>query len=610
MQDKAKKYYKMYKDALVFHQSKFDEYQEAVAYYELEEKKIKSNANKPWIYQINTPFATDAINMRVASLQANDYTGALEPMSPEDIKPVEILDRLYHEKWKEMNMDSIIDDSILQSAIVGEAYAHIIFDSEVTKGGTGRKNKGELSCYFIDTASVHVDPKALSLKNADYVAISERITKQDLEREYEDFKTENLQGDSDPTAKGEIYTGDYTSEQDKDVYTKVTIYEKTKKGIEKTVIVEQVILEETTVLEVDYIPIAQMLWQKRLKSPYGTSLMAMLLPLQKVLNEIESANANANMQYSSPSFVISEDSGINPEEFAASAGAPAVVYTINSGVSVRDAVAPLLPDRGIDAGLVTTKQELERSIYKLAGITDQFLGSLGTAGNTSSGAEMTIQRAKTIEQRILTNIEEYVEDLTRIIVSYLSKAYAGEIVYAGGEKRADGKWQFDQVSVPENSAELDYNFSIELNIRTHYSKEAQKQQLLELWQMERQYATDDIRALNTLDVLKTLNIPQRNEIVDRFQEATTQDIEQKSMLVSEIVLMASELGLEAEAANAAVGDIIRGGVETPNLDMFLQQAEQMRAQIEQQDQTMQSAAIGAELDGMQEEMMPEVPMGG
>ena len=52
-----------------------------------------------------------------------------------------------------------------------------------------------------------------------------------------------------------------------------------------------------------------------------------------------------------------------------------------------------------------TKQELERSIYKLAGVSDQFLGSMGTVGNTSTGADLAMQRAKTIEN-VIVNIEE------------------------------------------------------------------------------------------------------------------------------------------------------------------------------------------------------------
>ena len=118
---KDERYYAMFDKALNFHSPKFDKDKELVAYYELDQEGLELMKTKPWVYSINTPFATDAVNIRVASLQANDYTGEVEPLSPDDIKMVESVNRAQKEMWKEMNMDSMIDDAILQAAVVGES---------------------------------------------------------------------------------------------------------------------------------------------------------------------------------------------------------------------------------------------------------------------------------------------------------------------------------------------------------------------------------------------------------------------------------------------------------------------------------------------------------
>ena len=599
---KAEKYYKMFDDALTFHAPKFDKDRELVAYYELDQEKLEIGKRKPWIHKINTPFATDAINIRVASLQANDYTGELEPLSPDDINLVEKLNRVYQEMWKEMNMDSMIDDSILQSGVVGEAYVHILYDSKESVGGKNRKRKGKLRPYFIDTSSVHIDPEALSLAKATYVCVSERITKKELKLDYPDFNLANLESSETPESRGEIYGGEQRREPVNPVYTKVTIYEKTKKGLEKTVLVDQKILVNTELMQIEEFPIAQMIWQKKLKSPYGTSLMEMLLPLQKVYNEIESANANANMQYSNPSFVVAEDAGINPAEFAASAGAPGVVYEISNAIQdINKAVAPLIPQRGIDQGLVVTKQELERSIYKIAGITEQFLGAMGTAGNTSGGTDMSIQRSKTIEERILANIEEFVESLTKIIIEYIIHGFAGEKIYTRGQKKVDGKYDFETVELPETMEGLEYTFSIELNVRTNYSKEQQKSIMLDIWQMEAQYSQpNDIKAISTLDLLKVLNIPQRDEIVDRYEQAVTMDSEQKAELITELLSTAQELGVDPELTNAAIAEIIRGDVQTPALDEFMLQAQELMSSAEAQEQTVNNIESNQQVAAMEE----------
>jgi hypothetical protein len=605
-EDESGYYYKLFQEALDLHKEYFDSYIELAAYYELQQDKLNTSSVKPWVYQINTPYATDAVNLRVASLQSSDYTGELEPLSPDDIDNVMKINGVYKEFWKEMNMDKTINDAILNAAVLREAYAHIIFDDEDIHGGTNRKNKGRLKAYFIDPASVHIDPKSFSLKESDYICVSERITKKKAEHQYKDFDFDKLKQGNSPEEMGEIFVGnDYTTNQEGKVLNKITIYEKDGKDIYKVVLLERVIVEEKKKLDIKVYPIAQLRWQKRLKTPYGTSLMEMLLPLQKVVNEIESANANANMQYSSPSYVLSEDSGIDPEELALNAGAPAAVYVTASGYDIDKVIKPLIPNRGIDQGLVLTKQELERSIYNLAGITEEFKGTLGTAGNTSGGANLVAERSKVIENRIITNIEEFVEDLTRIIVEYASQAYAGDKVYSRGEKQTNGQFNFKSFDMPEEAPDVEYNFNIELNIKSQYSKEQQKIAIKELFEIERQYDTGDVKVLNVMDIIKSLNIPQGDELTDRYANLMKMDAQQRAQIVTEMVTTAQEFGVDAQLLSEALSEILLNKRETPMVDMFLQTVEKLQMQQQQAQQSVQNAIMGNELDAQMEMQNPE-----
>jgi hypothetical protein len=606
-ENKAGYYYTLFTEALELHKDKFDEYVELVAYYELQQDKLRSTSRKPWVYQINTPYATDAVNLRVASLQASDYRGELEPLSPDDVDSVIKLNAAYQEQWNAMNMNNHINDAILLGAIVGEANVHIIFDSESVYGGTNRKNQGKFQAYFLDPSSVHIDPKALNLRDADYICVTERVTKNKIKRIKPSFDFDLAKLGDSPEDRGEIYAGnDYTTNQEDRVYNMITIYEKTKNGIEKTVLLDRTILEETVVIPIKVFPIAQFKWQKRVKSPYGTSLLQMLLPLQKVLNEIESANANANMQYSSPSYVLSEDAGIDPEDLAINAGAPAAVYVVASGVKLSEAVQPLIPNRGIDQGLVTTKQELERSIYKLAGVNDAFEGKLGTVGNTSGGADLAIQRAKVIEQRVLSSIEEFVEDITRIIVEYITQAFAGETMYGRGDKKSDGSFDFKAFEVPEDAPDIEYSFYIELDVKTQYSKEQQKQLIRELFEVERQYDTGDVKVLNILDILRASNFPQRDELIERYKDLVKMDSEAKAQLISEVILTAEQFGIDPQLTNAAIAELIRGDKETPIMQQFLQTVTQTQMQQEQAQQQVVNALTNQTIE---KEQLAQEPTG-
>lgn len=587
MMDK-KYHYNLYREALNFARPNFEKYAELAAFYELEQENLpKYNSNKPWLYALNMPYATDAIDLRVASLQANDYIGEIEPLSPNDVDRVDKLNQAYQVMWREMNLDNFINDIIPISAVLGSAYTHIIFDDEKQVGGSGRKRAGRLIPYTIDTASVLIDPKALSLGEADYVCVTERITKNKIEKLYPNFNFKDAMEDQSAEDRGEVYVGnEFIEPKGDELFTRITVYEKDTNEdglctVHKTVLINDATVEETKDMGIRCFPIAQLRWKKKLKSPYGVGMMEMLLPIQKVVNEIESANANANMQYSAPSFVLSEDAGIDPEDLAMSSGAPGTVYVVNSGVDPNKVITSLMPNRGIDQGLVLTRQELERTIYKLASVNEQFMGATGTAGNTAQGANESIARAKIIENLFLANLEEYTEQLTRIIVEFLVVGFAGETIYTRGEKQSDNTFSFSQFDIPEDAQDLEYTYYIQLSVKTKYSKELQKSQLLELYTIERQYETNEVKGINFLDILKALDVPQTQEIVDRYKKSIQMDAEQKAQLVSEILTVAQTLGIDAQMANSAIAEVITGALETPNLDQFMQLAQQQAMQTSQ-----------------------------
>ena len=66
----------LYREALNYIRPQFDKYRELSAFYQLEQDSLpKYSDTKPWLYNLNLPFATDAVDLRIASLQANDYLG-------------------------------------------------------------------------------------------------------------------------------------------------------------------------------------------------------------------------------------------------------------------------------------------------------------------------------------------------------------------------------------------------------------------------------------------------------------------------------------------------------------------------------------------------------
>ena len=127
--DKAKPYTEMYKKAYDFNTERFGSYAELMAFYQGNQHLLKKyKTERPWVVNMNTPYATVAIENRIASILVNDYEGDLIPLSPEDVDVIEPIDKVYKREWERMNMDVIIRHSVQKCAVVREAYCHIYVD--------------------------------------------------------------------------------------------------------------------------------------------------------------------------------------------------------------------------------------------------------------------------------------------------------------------------------------------------------------------------------------------------------------------------------------------------------------------------------------------------
>lgn len=592
----------LFRAARDYHPTRFEDYEELMAFYEGDQDELTMFKNdKPWVVSMNTPHSSLAIDTRVASLQASDYMGKITPLSPEDVDDIDKLDKLYKNEWEIMQMDDKIADAIHRAAIVREAYIHVVYNPDNLKGGTNRLQKGRLEAYFLDPGSVLIDPRALDMKDADYIVVTERLTPQQAKQMYgitrEDDAPNNV---FSPYERGEVYLGnDYDTEQG-DVLTKMTFYEKEDGKIVKTCMVDGEIVTEKTELEVPVYPIAQLRWEKRAESPYGISLMDRLLPEQKAINSIESAVVNSALAFVAPQFVVRKDSGLDPKLVAKYNGAPGVVYVSNGDPT--NAIVPLVAPK-IDPQIIEIKREYEATIDKISSRTNEFLGQLGTVGNTAGGTQQAIGRATIIEQRFLRNMEVFVQDLTEIIIHYITKAYKGKTIYTRGEEMANGSFEFGELEVTKDLEDLDYAFTIDLEVKTQFSRERERGLMLELFQFERQYDAP-VKTITVKDILKAYDVSNREELVQRYDELITRDEETKADLIQQFTQIASEAQVQPDAIAQGIREIL-AGKETPTVDQIISQVEQQREQMQMMEQQMQQDEMQSALrqTELQDEMM-------
>jgi hypothetical protein len=589
--EKAKEYTKMFNKARNFNSERFDAYAELMAFYQGNQHLLKKyKSNRPWIVNMNTPYATIAIENRIASLLVDDYEGDLIPLSPEDIDIIEPINSVYKREWERMNMDVIIRHSVQKCAVVREAYCHIYVDDTKVHGGTKSKRVGALCADVIEPSCVLIDPNARDLKDAKYMIITGRINKKDAIKQYKVLEALSMSGtDYAPNERGEIYyDNDYSTEQE-DVFTVWNFYIKEDGKIKKVKLINNIIVKES-VINISRFPIAQIRWAKAAQSCYGISLMDQLLSLQKAICAIESAITNTAVAYAAPSMMVAKGSGVDPQMVAKANGAPGVVYSVNGNLD--NAIKPVIPPK-IQDEILAIKQDFEAKIKEISGNTNQFLGNIGTAANTAGGAEISVDRAKIIEVNSINNIEEYVEDIANILVEFIIKLYPNaELNYNAG-KNGYGQYVFDKIKMPKKSEmkNLEYNFHVELNKKSQYNKDKQKQELMDLFQFERQYDAP-IKTVTVSDIIKNSSLENKDEIIARFNSLNSQSASEKTEVIKNIIYSSQDLGINNDLVTQAITEIIAGGTDTPATDELMSLLEQgFESQLQQAQEQANMGAI-------------------
>ena len=597
--NKSKKFIRMYDKAYHFNQERFEAYAELMAFYQGNQHLLKKyKSERPWVVNMNTPYATASIENRVASLLVSDYEGDLLPLSPEDVDIVETLDSVYKREWERMKVDNVVRSCVEMAAVVREAYCHISVDDKKIHGGRYSKQVGALKADIIEPSRVLIDPTARNLKDANYVIILGRISKKEAMHTYPKIKALSLQSDNyTPQQRGEIYyDNDYTTEQE-DVFTVWNVYVKDNGKIKKTKLINSIIVFEKE-LDISHFPIAQLRWKKAAQSCYGISLMDQLLSLQKAVCAIESAITNTAIAYAAPSMMVRKGCGVDPKVVAKANGAPGVVYAVDG--NLENALRPVVPPK-IQDEILSIKQDFESKIKEISGNTNQFLGNIGTAANTAGGAQVAVERAKIIETNTINNIEEFIEDLVNIIIEFMIKIYPNaELTYNAG-KNGSGQYVFDKIKMPNKKElkDLEYTFYVELDKKSQYSKDQQKQDVLDLFQFERQYDTG-VKTITVADIIKNSNIENKDEIIERYNSLTRQDAETKATTIEKIVTVGAELGVDTNLITQSLTEIIGNADETPATDEVMKLFEQgFQSQVQQAEQASNAQNINASPEAIQ-----------
>jgi hypothetical protein len=544
------------------------EYINNMAHYEgLQWNLAQNKDNSPFMLKSDINHLKNAVDLRLGSLFSESYYGELQPLSPNDVDDIATLNLLYRNEWSRLNADDRVEAAVKNGALQDNGYTEISFDSGAIFGGTGTRREGSIVLKDLCTTDVYLDPKANSIDDCEYLVVKSKKTKYWLKRNKPEWLkilqdkniTPGVVANSDD---GNIYTGRYFSKSSNNLYDIDTIYRKYTEEIEINEEDDEgnpVLNEETgepltekvavTRVKVHYLindqlvetnedypfdefPIIAYQWQPEPQSPYGIPLLRGLTVPQKVANLIESAANNIAMHYATPTWLVSEESGLDINKVAKLSNALGMVWKVSGNVG--DAIAQM-PYPKVDEQMINIKNSFVDNIQQHAGITATYIGSIGTAGSTAEGTSAAINRAMVIDNAPIKQIEIYVEKLSRMIIKFMTRYYRNQKIYIRNTKKLEnGNYTFKDFLMKESFQDINYDFTVKLASRSKSDKNRQYNIMKDLYTTQNQYK-ESKKVINITDLVKAAQLDNYDEMFKRFSDMSDEAFNEKADLIVQIM---------------------------------------------------------------------------
>lgn len=609
---------KQVREAIEFRQAQRDnEYIINMAHYEgLHWNLAENKSNSPFLLRSDINHLANAVDLRLGSLCSDKYWGELKPLSPNDVNHINDLNILYRNEWNRLSADDIVEEVVKYGAICDNGYAFITYDPDKIIGGSLTRREGAIKIKTLETSNVYLDPTAENIDECEYIVVkSERSNRwikknkpQWLPRLEElNIKPGNVSADNN----GDIFVGrDYTKGQSNQ-YQVTTIYVKdpievdveiqdkdNKKIIDKTTItkIKEYIMINDNLIEInedypfDEFPVIPFQWKPEPQSPYGIPLLRGLTVPQKVANLIESAANNIAMHYTVPTWLISEDSGINIDKFAKLSSALGMVWKVSGDVS--KAIKQLDPPQ-INSQLIQIKDSFVMNIKEHAGISDTYIGNIGTAGSTAEGTNTAVNRATIIDNAPTKQIEKFVEKLSRMIVKFMTRYYKNETVYIRDTNKDKNQYEFKSIVVDEDFQNINYEFYVDLASRSKTDKNRQYNLMKDLYTIQNQYK-EDKKILSIPDLVKAANLDNYDEMYKRFSDMSEEAFAEKAQIITQIMEIGGTITpngtplITAEEMQEGIMDVLDDNGDLSTVDEMFKMYEQYQSQLAELQANMEA----------------------
>ena len=148
---------------------------------------------------------------------------------------------------------------------------------------------------------------------------------------------------------------------------------------------------------------------------------------------------------------------------------------------------------------------------------------------------MAVNRATVIDNSPTTQVEKYVEKLSRMIIKYMTRYYKNQKIYIRDVvKNTEGDYAFQDFLMKDGFETLNYDFDVKLASRSKADKNRQYNLMKDLYQLQNQYK-DPKKVINVPDLVKAAQLENYDDMFKRFSNMTEEAYMEKADLIVQIM---------------------------------------------------------------------------
>jgi hypothetical protein len=489
------------------------------------------------------------------SIYSGAFIGTITPVRVEDADTVQKLNAFVEYNWNKWGMKN--------------KFLHIGENGELYNLGAVRVDweNDELSLRALSPQELYFDPSVDNYKDGEAIFIERSINIDTLlanpvfEKGVRSFLFKNKNFFQDKSISGRIGGHENQLSQDNKSVSLIECFIKNKNGgLDQIFIInEDTIIHENIDLAVNKFPIVCYTPQRPDANPYGNSKLIKIMNTVIALNLLDSMEATQPYRLLNRVRFVNVDGRINMRTFANYGATPNAVFEVKgdprSIVYYQD--VPVIPD------MSALKSRLEYSIFQTTGVDPQYKGRQTNSVQTT-GATQAFQARVTMltDNSRLTMLEEFCEDLTRLILDYYIE-YGDDRVYNVPKLSQTGTNKVVhnyEVRFSDIRAQgFEYNYMIAASTLLPMNQANLFESAKALYEMQGQYRFKR-QLITEEDLLRFSDFPQKDLFLQRLAKEASEDTAES--LVADLTNFASifskllSQGLTEEQAAQQAIDIL------------------------------------------------------